>query len=254
MPNPLMPLTTVRVARGLQTVAAGAAVFFAGGCGEDEVSSGALVVPFQLGNDKSCEEVGVDFVLAELDGGYLEQMVDCTEGQVRFTSVPEGSYSIVLYGLSGGFPVMDSLEGDEVIARVAGQGNTTTISPDVVLTSAPAKLEVRWDFGFSSCQTADVDAFRVMAWETNGSDRLLQGTLDCTQAGEGANNYRTLEDPDRKLAGELLGEVSIQPLDGNGEAFGDVVTFKFEPPGAGHPVRLSIECDSMGCEGSGEPD
>lgn len=254
MQNSLMPLAKAGTVRGAQWVIAGAVALGAGGCGDDETSTGALVIPFQLGNDKSCEAVGVDFVLAELDNGYLEQMVDCTEGEVRFTSVPEGSYSIVLYGMTAGYPIMDSLEGGDLVQPVAGQGSTTTVSPAVVLTSAPAKLELRWDFGFSSCQTADIDAFRVMAWEENGQDLLLMGTLDCSQAGEGANNYRTLSDPDRKLGGELLGEVSIQPLNGAGESVGDVVTFMFDPPGAGHPVRLSVECDSTGCDGSGEPD
>lgn len=236
---------------------AACAVLFAGltaGCGDDETTSGVLVVPFQLGNDKSCEEVGVDYVRAVLDDNFLEEQVDCAAGEVRFDSVPEGSYRVSLFGMTGGFPVMDSLEGVQVVVGVVGHGTVTEVDSDVVLTSAPARLLVRWDFGFASCEGSDIQKFEVSAWEGAGSNRLLSTTIDCDEPGEGTSQYRTVEDPDRKLGGELLGEVSIQPLTSAGDEKGDAVTFSFAAPGAGHPVRISLECDSKQCTGSGLPD
>ena len=212
-----------------------------------------LVIPFKLGNSKSCQDVNVETVRAELDDGYMKEEVDCIDGEVRIDNVPEGQYNVALYGISGGFPVMDSLGGDKVVANVAAQA-TTIVDPAVVLTAAPAKLQVRWNLGFSSCEGSDLAKFKVSAWESNGVDLLLNATIDCNTAGEGTLQYRTVKDTDRALSGDLLGEVSIQPVDSNGSEVGDPAVFTFDPPGAGHPVRLSIECDSSGCTGSGMQD
>ena len=226
----------------------------AAGCGSNDPTEGVLVIPFKLGNGKTCEAVNVETVRAELDDGYMDEEVDCIDGEVRIDRVPEGHYDVKLYGISNGFPVMDSLGGSKVVAHVVA-GITTTVEPAVVLTAAPAKLQVRWDLGYGNCDGSDFSKFHISAWETNGVDLLLDATLDCSAAGEGTLQYRTVADPDRELSGDLLGEVTIQPIDGSGAEKGDPVVFTFDPPGAGHPVRLSIDCSSSSeCTGSGMPD
>ena len=52
----------------------------------------------------------------------------------------------------------------------------------------------------------------------------------------------------------VLGEAQVQPLDVNGTAVGDPVTFTFDSPGPGGKVKLSLSCDDAGCQGNGEAD
>lgn len=223
--------------------------------GSDAVAKGVLIVPYELGNNRSCDDLGVDTVQADLDDGFIVEEVDCDEGQVRIESVPVGTYNIRVFGLDAdGFPVLDSEATGPVKERVI-DSSTTTVDPKILLTSAPARLFVRWGFGFSSCDEEGVDHFLIRAWHKEGIQLLLESELNCMTKGEGSESYRRVPDPDRELGGDVLGEVSVQPVDADGNELGDPVVFVFDPPGAGHPVRLSLsDCSSNGCEGSGEPD
>ncbi len=66
------------------------------GCGEDEIPTGTLLVPFQLGNGTAtCGEQGVVRVRGMLDDGVYEAEVECaaddTTGEILFSDVEEGS-------------------------------------------------------------------------------------------------------------------------------------------------------------------
>lgn len=225
------------------------------GCGEAEPQTGTVVVPFALGNYKECSELGITQVRAELDEGAAAETVSCETGEVRFNGVLPGAHDVKLYGLDAdGFPAMDSLESPARVVVIGEQGGTVTAEPSVVLSLAPASLHLRWDLGFGSCTSADIDFFLVSAWRQDGSELLLQQSIACDTAGEGENQYRQLLDEERRLGGTELGEVSVQPFDANGVSVGDPAQFTFEAPGAGRPVHLTLECAAGGCTGAGSAD
>ena len=148
---------------------------------------------------------------------------------------------------------MDSL-ASEVVLDVVGEGTTIVADPAVKLSAAPAQLLLRWDLGFGTCESAAIDAFLVTAWRQDGSELLLDLELPCSMSGEGVEQYRPVPDPSRQLSGDELGEVTIQAFDPSGVAVGDPAVFLFDTPGPGRPVKLSLECDLGGCEGTGQPD
>lgn len=228
---------------------------FGTACGEEkDPEAGVLVVPYQLGNERDCDMVGVKTIRAELDDPMFVEEALCNAGQIRFGEVPPGSYHIRLFGLDHeGFAVMDSLQ-ETVPVSVVGRGTTVVADPAVMLTAAPAHLQLRWAFGFGTCESAGIDSFKVTAWRGDGSALLLDTEVACDLAGDGADQYRAVPDLERELAGNEVGEVNVQPLDDNGADVGDSMTFSFDAPGAGRFINLSVACDAGGCNGSGVPD
>ena len=227
------------------------------GCAKDEHAdtSGVLVVPFALGNHKACDELGVTAVRIALDDGEYSEEAPCDEGQVRFTGVPSGRYDLIAYGVDErGVPVMDSLATGPLAVDVIGEHTTIVIEPAVTLTAAPAKLLLRWELGFGSCESANLDGFQVSAWRADGGELLMESEVSCGMPGDGAQQYRLIPDEMRQLSGEAVGEAQVQPLDVNGVAVGDPVSFTFESPGPGGKVKLSVSCDESGCQGSGQAD
>ncbi|MDH5672793.1 MAG: hypothetical protein OEZ06_11625 [Myxococcales bacterium] len=217
--------------------------------------SGVLVAPFELGNRKDCQSLGIAAVRAELDGGRVVEEVECEVGQVRFEPLAPGSYEIVLYGLDAeGIPVMDSLAAGPTEVDVVGAGTTVVVDPAFKLTAAPAHLQLRWDLGFGSCDSTAIDHFGITAWSFDGSELLLETEVLCSMTGDGPDQYRLVPDLERELSGDEVGEVDIQAYDASGVTVGDSVSFAFDAPGAGRSVKLSLSCDEGGCEGSGEPD
>ncbi len=223
--------------------------------GKEDPKAGVLVVPYELGNHKDCSSLGVKVVRAELDDPMYVEEALCDSGEVRFEQVPSGGYHVRLFGIDNkGVAVMDSLQAGEVPVSVVGNGTTVVADPAIMLTAAPAHLLLRWNFGFGTCDSAGVDRFAITAWRNDGSALLLDTEVPCKLVGQGADQYRTVPDVDRQLAGDELGEVNIQPLDKNGVEMGQPSTFNFAVPGPGHNVALSVNCSQGGCKGSGTPD
>lgn len=231
-----------------------ALVFSACG-GQDAPQSGVLVVPFELGNGRTCEDLGVVAIRAELDGGDFVEEADCEAGQVRFDHLMPGRYAVVLYGLDDdNVEVMDTLVSGPQPIQVVGNDTTVVYDPPLSLTSAPAKLELRWSFGFSSCGGASIEGFAIAAWRADGSALLMESDLPCDLAGDGRGQYRLVPDLDRELSGDEVGEVEVQPHDSEGFPVGESTTFVFESPGRGQRIQLSLECTEAGCAGTGVPD
>lgn len=225
--------------------------------GDDGTGSGSdtLVVHFELGNDRTCEALGVETIRAELNDKQVVQQAPCDNGQVRFRDLPTGTYHVKLYGLDkDDVEVMDSYTSSDTVVNVAGDDQTIDLKPAVTLTAAPAHLLVRWNFGFGTCNGIGIDTFVIKAWRGTGDNLILSKSLPCTLEGEGKDQYRTIDDPDRRFAGDESGEVSIQPLDKNNVNVGKAATFDFKAPGAGHDVKLSVECEDDACTGTGKPD
>lgn len=237
-------------------LALGCGLLLALGCGEENGSDeGVLVVPFQLGNRKECSDLGVVGVRVELDDGELSQEVDCEAGEVRFNLLDPGRYQVAVYGLDAdGIAIMDSLAAGPLTADVIGRDTTVVLDPAATLTAAPAKLLMRWQFGFGSCESAAVGGFTVSAWRADGGELLMEADVPCGMPGEGREQYRQIPDLERELSGDSVGEIDVQPYDVNDIAMGDPTTFQFEPPGAGHAIKLSLTCNGGGCDGSGRAD
>jgi hypothetical protein len=226
------------------------------GCGADDGRDlGMLVVPYELGNGRDCETLGVVAVRAELDGGDFVEESDCEHGEVRFTLLPPGRYDAVVYGLDErDVAVMDSLAEGPARIDVVGGGTTVVFEPPIRLTAAPAQLKLRWQFGFGSCDSAAIERFAVSAWRSDGSELLMTAEVSCDMPGEGRGQYRSVPDLERELSGDELGEVEVQPYDEHGLPVGEPVVFDFDSPGPGGEVRLSLDCDLGGCEGTGSAD
>jgi hypothetical protein len=241
--------------RALLALALAAA--FGSACGEDkDPEAGVLVVPYELGNRRTCDDVDVKIVRAELDDPmFVEETLCGNAGEIRFPEVPPGSYHVRLFGVdSSGFAVMDSLQSGEVPVSVVGRGTTVVADPAIKLTAAPAHLLLRWGFGFGTCESSGIARFAITAWRSDGSALLLDTHVDCEMPGEGAEQYRGVPDLERELAGNEVGEVNVQPLDKNDTPIGEASLFNFDAPGAGRYVKLSLSCDAGGCSGSGVPD
>jgi len=222
---------------------------------EDDATFGTLVVPFELGNRRTCDSFGVERVRGELDDGMFVDEASCEAGEVRFSQVPAGSYRARLFALDDDdVEIMDSLRDRDVLMNVVGDGTTVVADRPVKLTATPAHLFVRWTFGFGSCKSSGIDLFTLGVWRSDGSELMLTADLDCRQDGEGSEGYREVPDPDRALAGDQVGEVAIQALDRSGLEVGEPVTFDFPAPGAGRDIKLSLECEEGACTGLGYPD
>lgn len=245
-------MRALRSTRGLQMALATSALL---GCGSGKDDSGVLVVPYELGNHKDCAALGVVSARAELDDGAQAAEVDCDSGEVRFNLLKPGNYDVTVYGLDqDGVAVMDSLVDGPRHVDVVGGGTTVVVDPALKLTAAPAKLLVRWDLGFGSCESTSLQSFAINAWRSDGSDLLMQAEVPCSMSGQGREQYRRVPDLERELSGDELGEVDVQAKDSHGIAMGKTATFMFASPGPGHEVKLSLECGNGGCKGSGAPD
>ena len=254
-PDPNSPARAARRLRVLN-VAWLSMIFAALGCTNPTVPTGSLEVRYVLGNDRPCEALGIQTIRGVIDDEFVVEEVPCAESDgVRFENLPRGTYRVTMYGLSeDGYSVMDSLGGPDILVKVPGEGATAIAPMAVVLTAAPARILVTWDFGFGSCEIVKIATFLVRAWNIQGDDLLLEVPLACDTAGIGAQQYREIPDPERRLGGTLVAEVSVQPLLADGAEFGHAASFSFDPPGAGVEVRLTVECSQGGCEGSGFPD
>lgn len=218
-------------------------------------STGTLVVPFELGNHRTCQELSVAKVRGELDGGMYVAEALCAVGAVRFKEIPGGNYHVRMFGVDdSGVEVMDSYSSHDVVVTVLGDDSTVVTKPAVTLTAAPAHLLLRWNFGFGTCKGVGVDRFHVTVWRSTGDDLVLDETLACSTEGEGDDQYREVPDDNRQLGGDSVGEISVQPLDKTGVTVGDAVLFNFKAPGPGHDIKISLTCEEGACTGSGKPD
>ena len=213
-------------------------VLASSGCGDE--GPGTLIVPYVLGANLDCEERNVTEVRATLADKY-DATVDCEVGEVTLSDVPPGKYPLVVEAIaSDGVVIMDNIDNDARDVEVVGDGASITLDEAVLLTDAPAKILLLWNFGASNCNNAGIDEFDVTVF-ADGSEQLTQETLDCTNAEADADGYRTLPDSDRAINGKTVTNVLV-------EAPGTLAEFEFEPPGPGRSVRLDMECDNGGCQ------
>lgn len=231
---------------------------FVGGCGPDK-GPGGLDISYVLGNSKTCDEVGVERLRAELfpagedTEGLMEVSEDlpCSaEALIVFEDVTPGLYNLQVTAYDeGGVAIFDNL-GQSGTERRIEIFEASTAETEAELTARPAEFGVAWALGpngLSNCGGVGIDNFEITAYQSGGGTVLLETTLDCALTGED-DGYRSIDDPGRALNGTLFGEVGIQAHASDGSNVGDPVTFTFDPVGPGYPVKLAIECTELGCE------
>ena len=231
-------------------------VFLATGCEEDVPPTGTLLVPFQFGiGTATCGELGVVEVRGRLDDFYEEE-VECApedkKGQILFSEVEEGSYPLQLEGLDqAGVPAFDT-PVEPVEVRFEGDEKSMEYDGTLSLSTAPARLELRWNLGFGSCESTEIERFLIEAFsdEKGVDEALIAVELACSRTPDLDDDFRRVPDPERDVDGDRLRLIKIQSLDENGVEIGDPVLVELEPPGAGRTVQFSIECTAAGCEQS----
>lgn len=247
-PSPL----TRSFALGISAVAVVTAV---AGCQPDR-GPGSVLVTYQLGNSKTCDEVGVADVRAELfRGEYTDanvrysESVNCDEGEIDLGGVDPNTYEVRVIGYdNAGVAIFDNLGQDEDERKVeVFEAADSDFKGE--LTARPAQLLVRWrlgEGGFDNCAGIGIDRFDIQAYQVGGSSILYETSIDC-EVGGGTGGFRTIEDPDRLLNGVQFGEVGIQAVAADGSDVGSPAAFVFEPVGAGYSVELTLECTEAGC-------
>jgi hypothetical protein len=222
-------------------------------CDRHTDDRGTLIVQFKLGNDVACKDFHVKTVRGVLDDDEedpIEEETKCETKELRFEDIPSGEYKVRLYGYASADdsdddnPVMDSLQNDDLRMSVIGDGTTVIAEPRVMLTSSPARLWVRWSFGYGTCKSADIGSFQITAWRNDGGDLLLEDEIDCEDVGDADDGfYRRIPDDKRLLSGNAGGLVAVQPRDGSGKDVGEALEYEYEAPGPGKDIRLSVKCD-----------
>jgi hypothetical protein len=224
-----------------------------GGCAETD--PGSALIKYRIGNDKTCAEAGVDQIKVTLDEeDGIDETFPCGEGEFLYEGIPVGKYTVIVEGIDDlGVTIVDNIDAEETKLNISGDGSEKETNI-IALTDSPAKLRVRWDFGFASCESVGVESFLIEAYDSTGSNQLLSETIDCTTPGEGSEGYRAVPDPDRELLGGVFGEVGVRPQDASGGLVGQAVIFGFTSPMPGYTISTTLVCDEAGCTGSGSPD
>jgi hypothetical protein len=225
-------------------------------CAPDK-GPGTLVVDYTLGNNKTCEELGIERVEVTAYQGTLEDPTfEQTEsllcdnaGTATVPNLEPGIYSVSVVAFDGQDVAIFDNEGQTATERRVEIFEAAEASIDAELTARPAQLQIAWrigEGGFGNCAGIGVDHFEITAYETGGGTVLLDTVLDCDLIGD-AMGFRLVPDPERALNGTSFGEVGFQGVDTAGNPVGSAAAFVFMPPGAGYPVELRIECTEMGC-------
>lgn len=225
-------------------------------CSPDK-GPGSLAVEYVLGNNKTCEEVGIERLevtvfqdtLEEPTVEYSDSLLCDDDGEAFISGIEPGVYSVSAVGFDAdGVAIFDNL-GQTTNERRVEIFEAAEATFEAELTARPAQLYIGWrlgEGGFANCTSVGIDRFEITTYEEGGGTVLLEAELDCDLAGD-ANGFRLVPDPDRRLNGARFGEVGIQPLDSGGNSVGSSASFVFEPPGAGYEVELRIECTVDGC-------
>lgn len=212
-------------------------------CG-DEAETFSATLPYQLGAGLNCQAAKVTTVRAVF-GALRETVVEgaCdNSGQLAANGVPKGTWPLTIEGVdAAGAVIMSSAVGSvPPNVEIIGDGATT---PRLTLANVPAKMQLRWDLGFGSCESMNLQGFKVDAWDRSKGRMLMSGMIDCS-APANEQMYRSLPDPNHQLSGTELMALTIQPTLKDNQSFGaPVVVDLAAPPGPGYIVRLGIKCD-----------
>jgi hypothetical protein len=233
-----------------------AVVFGCLACAPDK-GPGSLVIDYTLGNNKTCEELGIERIEVMAYQGTLDDpTLDETDsllcdnvGEATIADLEPGIYSVSVIAFDVNDVAIFDNQGEPAAARTVEIFEAAESTLDAELTARPAQLNIAWrigEGGFGNCAGIGVDRFEITAYELGGGTVLLDTDIDCDLIGD-AMGFRLVPDPERALNGMSFGEVGFQGVDTAGNPVGTAATFEFTPPGAGYPVDLRIECTDLGC-------
>lgn len=225
-------------------------------CAPDK-GPGSLTVEYTLGNNKTCEDLGIDRIEVTVYQGTLEEpsveysdMLLCDNtGEAIVSDIEPGVYSVVAIGYDANDVATFDNQGQPAAERVVEIFEAAQANTEAELTARPAELHLAWrlgEGGFANCSGVGINRFEITTYEEDGATVLTETVMDCELGGD-AMGFRVVPDPDRELNGARFGEVGIQPLDAAGNAVGTSAPFSFMPVGPGYVVELRIECTDLGC-------
>lgn len=224
-------------------------------CEGDE--SYVVSVPYQLGAGMTCQQANIVKLRVKL-GKLADQVFEgaCDDsGALTIEGVQEGEWSMVVEGVDPkGIVTMSSSVA--TVPPVVDFKENDMATPRMTLASVPAKVKLRWDLGFDTCDKMQLKGFRIQAWDQSQARLLLAGSIACN-APLDAQSFRNLADPNGLLSGSDLQALTIQPFLNNEQDFGAPIQVKLPaPPGPGYAVEVSFKCvgstpDVPGACGSG---
>lgn len=210
-------------------------------CGGDDVYVAS--VPYQLGVGMSCQEAGIVKLRVKL-GKLADQVFEgaCDDtGSLTLEGVQEGKWSMIMEAMDAKGVVTMSSAVASVPPTVDFKQNEQ-VTPKMTLASVPAKVKLRWNLGFGTCENMNLKGFRVQAWDASKARMLMSGLVECN-APLDEQMFRVLPDPNSLLSGAELRALNIQALRGDEQDFGAPIRVDLAaPPGPGYSVEVSFTC------------
>lgn len=246
------PLARFALASGVAVLALGLA-----GCGDDS-QSGSLTVFYKFGGLRStCAQEGVDAVRVSLDGDAVEETVPCDDvNGVELTGVPARKYdALLVQGLADdGVAIRDNLGREDTHDERVEVLGDRDVEIEVTLTPTPA--QVRFTFilvkptgvPYGPQEQVPIKSFEAVAWEEGGN--YAQTSHEFVYATLGSVEGQLLPDPDRQIRGDRVDAITVDVFDQANAKIGDTLAFEFDPPGAGRPIDVTIDCRGSDCEGT----
>lgn len=200
-------------------------------------------VPYQLGAGMTCQQANIVKLRVKL-GKLADQVFEgaCDDtGSLTLDGVQEGEWSMIVEAIDAKGVVTMSSNVATAPPTVDFNQNEQ-VTPRMTLASVPAKVKLRWNLGFGTCDNMGLQGFGVQAWDESNARLLLSGSIDC-KAPLDAESFRVLADPNGLLSGSDLRALTIQPLSTNGQDFGGPISVNLPAaPGPGYSVEVSFNC------------
>jgi len=221
----------------------------AASCADDE-ADGNLSIRYQLGGrSPSCEMDGVRDIRVRLDDAVDETTPCDVSNPFELSGIPARNYRrLVVEGLDAdGIVTRDNLANERGVEVLAGRTNEV----DVELTATPAR--VRFNFRifkangvpYAPQEQIPIRSFRVTAYENGGTGPLA--SYDFVLDALESFSEVPMADPGRDVVGDDVDTLAIDivPIQQSDEQ--PTIRFEFEPPGAGQPITVFVECNGVAC-------
>jgi hypothetical protein len=223
------------------------------GCTSED-QSGLVVVAYAFDSTADCDALGVTQVRATLRGGLNPSATaPCNlAAGITLENVNAANYGLTVEALDAvGDTIYDNLgfvgspPMDQPIEVLGGVSN----SYDAVLWQTPATVRMAFqivdeDGFFLQAVNAEIKEFETVA--RRGTVPMVTHVYDYGTA----KPNEAMADPERRIEGNLLDAVRVQPRGANGQSIGGVIEVPVEPPGHGKAVQIRIDCVETDCMGT----
>jgi hypothetical protein len=218
-------------------------------CGSEE-QSGVVSVTYELVPNQSCEAVGATQVRVTLSGGgqSFEGQAPCSSGSVTLDYVKAGHYQLEVEAIDGvGDTIYDSIGSPPMPYPVEVLGGVSNNIENVELFPTPATLKFVFQVTdseglFQQCAASEIKHFNVRA--VRNATTMAEHSFDYCQA----SGKVTMLDPERRIEGDLLNLVRIQPQNATNQALSSL-DISVNPPGHGKTLEIRVDCVETTCDG-----